>query len=186
MQRSRIALLERRLADKYSPTSRCSAAVMSTYARACVQSAGYDDVDTYPRILTNSSMLWLVSISSEHANCDSLISSLLPSPLLRLRARGTRAAFGANAPCAPAMSDPRFRHTQPPVCPALSSCRHSAAYLHLDAMSVLSSGVSFHHSDAVVHAALVVIFTSVICTSAGVAGTERFGLGQQMRFLTAT
>ena len=53
-------------------------------------------------------------------------------------------------------------------------------------MSVLSSGVSFHHSDAVVHAALVVIFTSVICTSAGVAGTERFGLGQQMRFLTAT
>ena len=79
MQRSRIALLERRLADKYSPTSRCSAAV-STYARACVQSAGYDDVDTYPRILTNSSMLWLVSISSEHANCDSLISSL-PPPL---------------------------------------------------------------------------------------------------------
>ena len=84
------------------------------------------------------------------------------------------------------MSDPRFRHTPPPVCPALSSCRHPAAYLHLDAMSVLSSGVSFLHSDAVVHAALVVIFTSVICTPAGVAGTERFGLGQQMRFLTAT
>ena len=51
-------------------------------------------------------------------------------------------------------------------------------------MSVLSSGVSFLHSDAVVHAALVVIFTSIICTSAGVAGTERFCFC--LRFLTAT
>ena len=57
----------------------------------------------------------------------------------------------------------------------------------MDAMSALSSGVvSFVHSGAVVHAALVVIFTSVICTSAGVAGTERSFLGQQMRCLTAT
>jgi hypothetical protein len=57
----------------------------------------------------------------------------------------------------------------------------------LDAMSALSGGVvSFLHSDAVAHAALVVILTSVICTSAGVAGTERSFLGQQMRFLTAT
>ena len=112
-----------------------------------------------------------------------LISSLLP--LLRLRACGTGAALGAHAhaPCAPAISNPWFRHT----CPALSSCRHSAAYLHLDAMSALSSGVvSFLHSDAVAHAALVVILTSVICTAAGVAGTERSFLGQQMRFLTAT
>jgi hypothetical protein len=50
--------------------------------------------------------------------------------------------------------------------------------LELDALDGGSATSSRHlHLDAVVHAVHIVIFTSVICTSAGLAGTERSFLG---------
>jgi len=113
-----------------------------------------------------------------------LISSLLPPCGSEHAAHAPPSA--RMLPCAPAVRVPPGFVTRMLPCLALSSCRHSAAYLHLDAMSALRSGMSFLHSDAVVHAVLIVTFTSVICTSAGVAGTERSFLGQQMRCLTAT
>ena len=122
--------------------------------------------------------------AAESMPMATLISSLLP--LLRPRACGTRAAFGAHAPCAPAIRDPRFRHAHAPVsCPKLMSALRGVSSLGRHVGTEQRRGV-FVHSDAVAHAALVVILTSAICTSAGVAGTERSFLGQQMRFLTAT
>jgi len=112
------------------------------HARACVRSAGYDDVDTYPRILTN---ILIHLKASTHAACSgscplapssppaaesmpiaTLISSFLP--LLQLRACRLRPSSAPSSP--PAAQS--MRHTRrlrlacsrvlpPSACPPVSS-----------------------------------------------------------------
>ena len=106
------------------------------HARACVRSAGYDDVDTYPRILTN---ILIHLMASTHAACSGwcpLAPSSPPAAQSMRHTRRLRRACSRVLP--PSVRPPVSSHACSRVLPSAhvdtprriftwTPCRHCAA-----------------------------------------------------------